>query len=110
MKRVVNTLGKLHWANKAYVVLVLLATAIALPALTFTTLHSFDGADGRNPNAGLIQATNGDLYGTAFQGGANKQGTVFKITPSGTLTRLHSFAGADGQNPPAGLIGGTHFA
>jgi uncharacterized repeat protein (TIGR03803 family) len=62
------------------------ATAIALPAQTFTTLHIFDGSDGQLPYAGLIQATDGKLYGTTQSGGANGSGTVFKITPSGALT------------------------
>ena len=79
---------------------------------TLTTLHSFDLTDGAYPYAGLVQATNGDLYGTTNQGGANNQGTVFKITPSGTLTRLHSFCSqtncADGVNPEAVLMQATN--
>jgi uncharacterized repeat protein (TIGR03803 family) len=85
------------------------------PSGTLTTLHSFAGypTDGGYPAAGLVQATNGDLYGTASGGGANCAqllgcGTVFKITPSGTLTTIHSFAGSDGQNPLAALIQGTN--
>jgi uncharacterized repeat protein (TIGR03803 family) len=62
--------------------------AIALPGQTFTTLLSFDLENGKFPN-GLVQATNGDLYGTTEMGGASGDGTVFKITPSGTLTTLH---------------------
>jgi uncharacterized repeat protein (TIGR03803 family) len=62
------------------------------PSGTLTTLHSFDGADGESPDAGLVQATNGNFYGTTEYGGANHYyGTVFKITPSGTLTTLYSF-------------------
>jgi uncharacterized repeat protein (TIGR03803 family) len=80
------------------------ATAAALTAQTFKTLHSFDGTDGSNPVAGLVQATNGNLYGTTQQGGANGAGTVFKITASGTLTTLHSFNNTDGSNPVAGLV------
>jgi uncharacterized repeat protein (TIGR03803 family) len=87
-------------------------TVIAVPAETFITLHSFDGTDGADPYAGLVQATNGDLYGTTYYGGVNSCvvggtdlgcGTVFKITPSGTLTTLYSFcsqsACADGEYP-----------
>jgi uncharacterized repeat protein (TIGR03803 family) len=57
----------------------------------------------------LLQATNGDLYGTTSGGGANgNHGTVFKITPSGRLTTLYSFCSltdcTDGEYPYAGLI------
>ncbi len=65
---------------------------------TQTVLHSFDGTDGSSPN-GVIQATNGNFYGTTAFGGANGRGTVFEITPSGTLTTLASFNGTDGQAP-----------
>ena len=62
-------------------------------AQTFTTLYSFSntGTGGR-PSAGLVQATNGDLYGTAG-------GTAFKITPGGTpptLTTICSSVAAAG--------------
>ena len=76
------------------------------PGGTLTTLHSFDGTDGQNPYAGLVQATNGNFYGTTSIGGANNNcglgcGTVFKITSGGTLTTLYSFNGADGEEPSA---------
>jgi len=78
------------------------------PAGTLTTLHSFTcGSDGGYPYTGLIQATDGNLYGTTEQGGAGS-GTVFKITPSGMLTTLYSFTGgADGDYPAAGVIQAT---
>ena len=63
--------------------------------------------DGANPYAGLVQATNGNFYGTTELGGAYNNGTVFKITPVGTLTTLYSFSGADGADPWAGLVQGT---
>jgi len=59
------------------------------------------------PAAGLVQATNGDFYGTTGAGGASVLccGTVFKITPSGTLTTLYSFPG--GPAGPSALIQAT---
>jgi len=99
--------------RRSYVLLLLCATtAIALPAQTFTTLHNFDGTDGKVPEAGLIQATNGTLYGTTGSGGANGDGTIFKIGPSGTLTTIYSFCPppnrcTDGAYPFAGLIQAT---
>jgi len=78
------------------------------PSGTLTTLYSFCSLpncnDGGFPHAGLIQARNGDLYGTTFTGGANNDGTVFKITPSGRLTTLHAFDGNDGGEPTDVLI------
>jgi uncharacterized repeat protein (TIGR03803 family) len=86
---------------------------------TFTTIYSFCSqagcADGSNPFAGLVQATNGDLYGSTEFSGAGADcavqgscGTIFKITPSGTLTTLYSFCSkpgcADGNNPQAAFI------
>jgi|HubBroStandDraft_5_1064220.scaffolds.fasta_scaffold46981_1 uncharacterized repeat protein (TIGR03803 family) len=85
-----------------------------------TTLYSFcsqtNCTDGQEPSAGLLQAADGNLYGTTYGGGANLCyiggcGTVFKITPAGKLTTLYSFCSqsgcADGSAPQAGLIQGT---
>src|ERR1039457_747285 len=116
MKRTVNVLSKLNWGTRACAVLVLCATtAIALPAQTLTTLYSFwsqSGCpDGAWPYAGLVQATNGGLYGTTYNGGTNSAGTIFKIAPGGTLTTVYSFCSqgvypycTDGANPYAGLV------
>ena len=73
---------------------------------------SFDAANGRRPLAGLVQTTNGILYGTTASGGANNVsgggfGTVFSITTDGVLTSLYSFTGGtDGSFPRAGLAVG----
>ena len=80
-----------------------------------TTLYSFCAAsgcaDGANPTAPLIQATDGNLYGTTYFGGANNGGTIFRITPEGAFTTLYSFCAqagcADGQYPYAGLFQAT---
>ncbi|HVP53716.1 MAG TPA: choice-of-anchor tandem repeat GloVer-containing protein [Candidatus Eisenbacteria bacterium] len=76
-----------------------------------TTLYNFCSqlgcADGVSPQAGVIQASDGDFYGTTYTGGANNYGTVFKITSAGALTTLYSFNSTDGANPVAGLVEGN---
>ena len=71
------------------------------PAGTFTALYQFCAQsgclDGESPNAGLILATDGNLYGTTIAGGMNSDGTVFRISTQGQLTTLHSFDGLDGS-------------
>src|ERR1035441_7771361 len=100
-----GNMSRFNWWMRACGVFLLWATtAITLPAQTFTTLHSFDGTDGAAPYAGLVQATDGNLYGTTTYYGANDVGTVFKIPTSGTLTTLHSFDNTDGASPYAGLV------
>jgi uncharacterized repeat protein (TIGR03803 family)/YVTN family beta-propeller protein len=83
------------------------------PAGQLTTLYSFcsqpNCPDGSNPYAGLVQATNGNLYGTTVNGGVDgNAGTIFEITPTGQLTTLHSFCAlsgcSDGLHPYAGLV------
>jgi uncharacterized repeat protein (TIGR03803 family) len=79
-----------------------------------TTLYTFTGGnDGGNPSAGLVQASDGNFYGTTTSGGTSGTGyygygTVFKISPNGALTSLHSFAGgSDGADPEGALVQGS---
>jgi len=82
-----------------------------------TTLYSFcaEGGvcnDGENPVGSLIQASNGNFYGTTTIGGKYASGTVFEITQGGKLTTLHSFCASgepctDGERPNAGLVQST---
>ena len=94
------------------------------PSGTLTTLHSFcsaedpstgDCLDGNGP-VGVIEASDGNFYGTTSGGGAYGEGTVFKLTPSGTLTSLYSFCSQgdssthdclDGADPSSGVIEGS---
>lgn len=83
------------------------------PKGAVTTLHTFDLTDGAIVQP-LIQGTDGNFYGTTFNGGAGSGcttnfgcGTVFKITPQGRLTTLHNFSYfVDGAYPGA-LVRGT---
>jgi uncharacterized repeat protein (TIGR03803 family) len=75
-------------------------------------LHSFNGQNGGNPQAGLILDASGDLYGTTYDGGAHGYGTVFELIPAARgkwkEKVLHTFnstpKGKDGFYPQAGLI------
>ncbi len=82
------------------------------PTGTLTTLYNFCAqpkcADGSEPLAGLVLATNGIFYGTTSVGGANGDGTVFSITSAGALTTLHSFDLTDGGSPVAALTQSTN--
>ena len=77
------------------------------PLGVLTTLHSFNGADGSFPN-GMVQATDGNFYGTGQEGGANGAGTFFKMTRSGTLTTLYNFCSqtncTDGGGPSSAPV------
>ncbi len=90
----------------------LLCAGAMAGAQTVTTLYSFVGGktSGANPwYVTLVQGTNGQLYGTTYNGGTKGLGTFFEVTTSGTLTVLHSFTGGktDGANPTGGLTLGT---
>jgi uncharacterized repeat protein (TIGR03803 family) len=77
------------------------------PTGTETVLYSFaGGSDGKYPYAGVILDSEGNVYGTTYQGGASNDGTVFKVNASGGESVLHSFTGGttDGCNPGSGLI------
>ena len=63
--------------------------------------------DGANPT-GLIQASDGNFYGTTSNGGKYAQGAFFRVTPTGAEELLYSFGSSpsDGTNPE-GVIQGT---
>src|SRR5262249_44174424 len=77
----------------------------------YQVLHNFGSvvADGKNPQAGLVEGTDGFLYGTTFFGGSNDLGTVFKLKKDGTsysILRHFSPIGADGASPDTALLQG----
>ncbi len=93
------------------------------PAGVTTVLAAFNGRNGisyenQTPSAfptssGLIQGSDGALYGTTSYGGATYRfqanlgkGTIYKITPQGAMTTLVSFKGANGAIPLSGLTEG----
>jgi len=104
MKWIVNALGKLNWGERAPVALLLFVTTVmASSAQTLTTLAVFNGTNGAEPEAPLVQGFNGKLYGVTTVGGTYNQGAVFNITTAGKLTTLYNFCSqvncADGSFP-----------
>jgi uncharacterized repeat protein (TIGR03803 family) len=93
-----------------------LGTVFKLVGYKPTIIYSFcslpNCADGIGPNGTLIQATDGNFYGTTEYGGVSEFchiascGTIFQLTPAGVLTTLYDF-GFDGVEPEAGLTQGT---
>jgi uncharacterized repeat protein (TIGR03803 family) len=86
------------------------------PTGALTTVYSFCVVsypfcgDGDNP-IGPVLGNDGNFYGTTASGGANGEGSIFKMTPSGTLTTIYSFcaqiACTDGADARSGIILGS---
>lgn len=72
-----------------------------------TTLHSFDGADGRHPNGGVMLGQDGCLYGTTIEEWQGDHGRIFRIDPTGTFAPVAAFSGADGIGPRGHLLQGS---
>jgi uncharacterized repeat protein (TIGR03803 family) len=79
-------------------------TIFEITSIGKVTTFNFDGTNGSQPFAGLVQAANGDFYGVTTTGGAYDLGTVFKFTPKGGLTTLYSFSANTGYGPQGGLV------
>lgn len=95
-----------------------LTTLYSFPALgNFNTAGVATNATGANPRSGLTLGSDGNFYGTTYQGGSVGYGTVYRVTPTGSVTVLHNFAGAPGdgayplatvsQGPDGSLVGTT---
>jgi len=72
-------------------------------------LHNFTGgSDGSNPVGGLMQATDGNFYGTNNVGGAHSWGVLFRMSPTGVFKVLHAFDWTTGASPQAALLQHTN--
>lgn len=75
-----------------------------------TTLHAFVFTDGAQPLSRVLEARDGNFYGTtssAMSANRRSPGTVFKMSRDGSLTTLHVFTGGtDGARPDSALIEG----
>ena len=99
---------KLGFGKLAPWVLVCLAMSVGVAsAQTVAPIVSFNGSNGANPHASLIQAQDGYMYGTTYYGGASNYGTIFKVSNQGAYTLLHTFTNTDGARPWSGLVQAT---
>lgn len=75
----------------------------------FQVIHQFAGSDGHSPQAAVLEASDGFLYGTAGNGGNGNSGVVYKLAKDGSqFAVLHHFTdGADSANPYGGLVEGS---
>jgi uncharacterized repeat protein (TIGR03803 family) len=90
---------------------VLLGTGLAARVdaqATYNVIASLDGFGARRPMGGVIKASNGTLYGTAYESAALAQcGGIYKVATDGTLSVLHAFTGDDGCHPVGELVEGA---
>jgi len=98
--------GKIYGATSGTIFRIATSGAVA-----FTTLHSFTPSEGIRIQ-GLIQATDGNFYGTAESGGiSNLWGTLFKMTPAGDVTVLFNFCNTSACKlsvQPSGVMQATN--
>ena len=79
------------------------------PAGAITLLHSFDGTHGGEPYAPLMQASDGNFYGTTEGGGNYNNGVIFEMSPAGAFSDLFDFdPNIDGAEPFSALVEGTN--
>ena len=76
------------------------------PAGKFSIVHEMNGtSDGGAPYAGLVQATDGNLYGVNSSGGAIGPGcpagcgTIYRITSKGVYSVVYNFDQTTGETP-----------
>jgi uncharacterized repeat protein (TIGR03803 family) len=85
------------------------------PAGRLSELYGFcalaNCADGKEPQAGVVQGTDGNFYGTThgqLAGARTTYGTIFQLTPTGAITTLETFDSHNGAWPGAPLLQATN--
>jgi uncharacterized repeat protein (TIGR03803 family) len=75
---------------------------------TYDVVYQFSGGDDGAGPLGVVSDRKGNLYGTAFLGGVNNDGTVFELTPQGdggwNFTLIYAFNNTEGGTPTGSVI------
>jgi uncharacterized repeat protein (TIGR03803 family) len=79
------------------------------PEGSLSVVYSFQNSeDSVEPGGRIVRDSSGNLYGTTYYGGANKEGSIYRITSGSVLSTLYSFSGPlDGKSPDSGLTLGN---
>ncbi len=86
--------------------LLLIASPGFASTSTVEILQSFGGTAAQ-PLGELVEGPDGSLYGTAYAGGPEGLGSVFRLEPSGRLSVVVAFDGNNGAHPVSGLSQGA---
>lgn len=70
----------------------------------FTLIANFNDTNGAYPYGGLIQASDGNLYGITTNGGKFNYGTLYRCTTTGVVTKLLDFDMTNGAYPYMGVL------
>ena len=76
--------------------------------ISATSSNNNSMGDGSHPWGPVMQASDGNLYGTNSSAGAYGGGVVYKVALNGTgYTVIHNFQADDGTAPNGGLVQGS---
>ncbi len=102
--------AKSHRILQSFVLVTLVLViggAIPASAETPTDVYNFKGGTGDvdniQPYGLMAQGRDGNLYSAAPSGGANGNGGIFMVTPSGAESVIYSFKSSDGSSCQQGL-------
>lgn len=70
----------------------------------FNVMHSFDFTYGGTPMGNIMQASDGNIYGTCYDGGVFASCCIWRCTPTGTYTDLYDFDISHGDFPTSGMV------